>query len=556
MSPADLVSFYFYQFKIFLQMRAFLFYSIITLFTIKSLAQTHTETFQACGLSYTVTSEVKPDNSYKIIIKKDDTNKIEYEVHTNNFEIFGSMFKERFLSQFDPGNSCSEVNKNALLLFGNRLYTKIIAANTDDSPSSIPIAGVLKVMNNLKLHFVQTKTGSGITPVEYKISKVDIEIKDGFIENIKAYIIINNNSIPLVFTNIYAIGFSSLTNFKNLSRIRLYDINSPPLNEPSTDPRYYIILTDLINYDYSLGLDRRDYSPKEGRYVINGNEKMTLYKEETKKLFEAHVFSDFEGLNENSPNGLIQTEISKKIVINTIQYPAKFVFKAFKSFGFLAYITPDVAISKIEQHNKRLKLGDLDSLRLIDTSNSSIKNSLHRYATALDLFEFQSFSAGITGNLLNLTNHNLKYTFFLNFGARLGITPVTDSLTKIDQNKITKTGLTNDYLVNTLQFYPEAIISFLPDERFSLTMTDRLIYLQSANRTIQILSFLKQDVTKISPSTSNWINSFEMLMTIQVNPKSNSKLFGRVRFNSDMKNINNNFKQIQIGYSTYILGSK
>lgn len=237
---------------------------------INVISQTHSETFQACESSYTVISEIKPNKSLKILIKKDDDNQIEYEVRTNDFEIFGNMFRERFLSKFDPQHLCSEINKNALLLYGNRLYTSILAANTVDNEESIPIAGIISVNDKLKLHVSIMGKDYAETPEEYKIQKVDIEIKDGFIENIIAYIIIKNKQ--LAFTNFYAIGFSSITNFKNISKIRLYETHSSPIKSKE-DQQFYLKLSDLIKYEWELGLDRRDYSPKNERIVVKGNEK-------------------------------------------------------------------------------------------------------------------------------------------------------------------------------------------------------------------------------------------------------------------------------------------
>jgi hypothetical protein len=96
----------------------------------------------------------------------------------------------------------------------------------------------------------------------------------------------------------------------------------------------------------------------------------------------------------------------------------------------------------------------------------------------------------------------------------------------------------------------------LPEERFNFSISEKLVYLKPLNQTLQIFSFASDNIQKLIPSRASWLNVIEMLMTIQLNQNGNSKLFGRVRLNSDWKNVNSNFSQIQIGYSTFILGNK
>ena len=312
-----------------------------------------------------------------------------------------------------------------------------------------------------------------------------------------------------------------------------------------------------MSYDYKLEVDRRDYSPKNQSLILDGGTSKILYKAPTNKLFEAHIFTDFIGLNEDKPNGLVQTEVSKRINTNSVQHPINsFLSGLIKSYGIFQYIIPSVTFSKIEQHNKRLLLGDLDSIRNNPGANDTSKfnHNLHRYSTALDLYQHESFSAGWDGNILFFNNNDLKYSFDINFGVRFGITQVTDSVVSPTGNTGVKPNIVNNYSINTMQIYPEIILKFLPEERFNLGLSDRVIYFKPFNPNIQLLEYDKVDNAKIYTKKATWINSVQMLMTIQVN--ENSKLFGKVKFNSEWNNAKNNFAQIQIGYSTYILGNK
>lgn len=547
-------------------------------------AQTHTESLIACDKSYTAKSELQVDNSIKILISDDadTTTKVQFSVKTNDLELFANIFKTRFLT-ITPA-TCSAAELEKFLSIGRKLFLNIIAANVQDTAS--PIAGVLKVKDFAKSEFTyRTINDSGrikgfsrtATWVNLRILKVSAEINNGFIQNIKAYIEFPDSSIRY-FILPFPVGISSVGNFKTYKDTRLIELESPlypkALSQKERkefiakakvakfcfvkiDSSYIIRLNNVIDYDYYLGVDRRDYSPAPIEIVLMGGESKVLHKEQTRKLFEAHIYTDFVGLQEDKPNGLVQVDVKKRININTRQRLSKeWIYWLFRSYGWFHYVSPSVTFSKIEQHNRRLILGDLDSVRFNPGRNdsSSLNKNLHRFATPLDIYQYQSLSAGVDFNIFNLVNHDAKYELAFNIGARLGITPLSDSLTKIKEDTVTKTGFVDHYTLNTLQVYPEIAVRFLPEERFNFSLSGKFVYMRPFNPKVQMVSYSKDDNTLFTPISSSWLNVLELLMSVQVNP--NSKLFGRLRYTYEMKNSKNNFAQIQVGYSTYILGNK
>lgn len=545
-------------------------------------SQTYSESMIVCDNTFLVKSELQQDNSIKMVITNgiDENQKKEYNIKSNDLEFFAKFFKQNFLSTFSTG--CLDVDNDKILSFGRNFFFKMIAANTDDT--SRPVAGIMKIKDSLYIYYRYKYAIDGKEYLfegkgdwqKFKIIKTDIEINNGFIMNMKAYIEYADKTVHY-FILPYPTGISSVGNFKRFTKTKLIEQQSkvPDRNtkdlatmtntissakSASTakklDSAFYIIMGDVIDYDYFLGLDRRDYSPEPLRMLIDGDHAEALHKEETKRLFEAHLFTDFIGLQEDKPNGLVQIELKKRININTTQRISKsWIYWLFRSYGFFHYIEPAVTFSKIEQHNRKLILGDLDSVRQSPTNNNQDFNTnLHRYSSCLDLYQYQWLSAGFNLNIFSLNNHDAKYDLAFNLGARLGITPVTDSITNINDNVISKTGFVNDYSVNSIQFFPEIAIRFLPEERFNFSLSNRLIYMKPLNTDIQVVESNKDNKLQLNPVSSTWLNSFEMLLSIQVN--QNSKLFGRVRFNSELKNMKNNFSQIQVGYSTFILGNK
>jgi hypothetical protein len=518
-------------------------------------SQTISESFIACSKSFTTICENVGNNAIKVIIKdgEDDTNKVEFTITTTSFEVFAASFKQAF-GRLPVPPTCNAEENNRVLSGARELFFKYKAAMTENTVA--PEAGIFKVRDSVYVYQKTKKTSKFARSADpYRVLKVQVEINDGYIENIKATVLVIDKIF--YFTNYYGIGFSSVTNFDRLNSVELFEMHSSPYSKIKPGESLLSIkLHHLIDYDYALELNRRDYSPQNIKFNLEGGQSITLYKQVTKKLFEAHIFTDFIGLKEEKPNGLIQTEVSKKININTVQFRSpSFLFKLFKSLGVFQYVRPSVVFSKIEQHNKRLPLKDLDSIRFspgnIDTSK--FNRSKHRYTTPLELYQYQHLSAGIDANLLSLSNHDLKYNLFLNAGIRLGITQVSDSATQIVGSTISKTGEVNERSINMIQIYPEVILNFLPEERFSLSMIQRMVYLGLFNTDVQMLGFNRPDQTTASSRKYQWLSVSEIMMTIQVN--DNSKLFGRVRFNAELRNFQNNFAQVQIGYSVYILGN-
>ena len=113
-------------------------------------------------------------------------------------------------------------------------------------------------------------------------------------------------------------------------------------------------------------MNANDISPEPTKLNLsNKNDETKLYKEESTKLFEAIVYSDFLGVfDEDNPNGIIQTEVAKKFFINTHrgQITPKGRFFGFlfppiafsEGYGWFEYVNVSAKLSKIEENNKYL----------------------------------------------------------------------------------------------------------------------------------------------------------------------------------------------------------
>jgi hypothetical protein len=535
--------------------------------SLATLPQSYSKTVAIGDENFTYTGTFDTDNSIKVtIVNVDDATKIkEYNFAGSDATIFMSVFQRNFLTIA----TASDAEKDIVLKEGNNLWFQLIAIRPPMQASFAPEAGQLAIASKMKYYisYVNERKKDTVfhSQESYSVQDVSIEFNSGYIENIAATVLIQGK--PRTYINIYGIGFSSIGNQNKLNSIRLYEKgarsfpNKTPMNAAtaarSEDNYTYIILGELLQYKNKLEVDRRDYSPRDTAITVFGGQNVTLYKEETNKLFEARIFSDFIGLQEDKPNGLIQTEVEKRININTIQWQVtRALFPIFKSYGIFQYILPNITLSKLEQHNRHYVLGDLDSIRYNPGTNdtSKLQRHSHRYATPLDLYQHQSFSVGCDLNVLFLANHNLKFNMYFNIGGRLGITPVVDSLTDVTPTSITKTGITREYSINTLQIVPQVKLVFLPEERFNFSMSYQAMYIKPFASGVELLGFTKEDPSKFQLQRNKWLNTMEMLLSFNVNKSGEGKVFARARFISEIANYKSNFAQIQIGYSTYIFG--
>ncbi|SDD37292.1 hypothetical protein [Niabella drilacis] len=540
---------------------------VITAFTFTVIqsanSQSYTETFIVCDRALTIQCEPTLETAIKTSIKQNDSILSSYYTWTTNTEVFAKNFLTHIKGITSLEDSC-KTKDNEMLIFGRELLKNYLT----NMLNTAPVAGTLIVNDSVYVWNAGIIDGRWRSKRKFtsrkKVLRLQAEINDGYLENIVAYIKIGTGTYK--FTLPIPAGITSEENFKKFSRQSLFELKSPPYpitkkskNRYSSDQvQYSIVLEDLLDYNYMLGPKRRDYSPKDTVLDMLGGTSVALHKEETKKLFEAQIYSDFEGLNAEKPNGLIQAEMSKRININSVQrLPLRFIYPTLGTWGYFQYIAPVASVNKVEANNKYLVLSDLDMFieAAGETGSSTFDTNYHRYADVLSLYQHQWISAGTDWNLVYFNNHNLKYEVYLNVGGRFGLSAVSDSLTlKNNEGKLLKTGLVNNYSVSTLQFYPEIKLNFLPEERVCFSLSQKWVYFKTLSPTILQTSFKNNNPELMYPKSSSILGVSELAMGIRTNP--NSRLFGRVRFNWETGNARSNFMQFQVGYATYILGNK
>lgn len=382
------------------------------------------------------------------------------------------------------------------------------------------------------------------------VKDVEIEFSEGFIETIKIIgeIKINGDKREMLFENKYGIGFSTRRNFKDLSKIVLYDSKS--------DNNQFIYLNELLDYDYTVRPMTRDFSPANQVISTLGNQSVVLRKEESSKILEAAVFSDFLGFDKDKPNGLIQTEVSKRV--NLISYRYQLGNKAIKGVGFFQYVRVAGMLSKIEENNRYLQTVSQDSIIKSSTKTDSLLIP-RNYANPLNILQYQNLSLGLDLNLFFLDWPDGKLHFYINGGFRFGRTSIRDSLRSLTtgtQSLVAKTNLVNEYTINHFTFFPEFLLQLLPEERFSILLSYKPQYFSPAFGEPKLQTVNKE--FQIGKRPTKWIETFEIMAYVKLgdlapNSDNNGKLFARWRFNHQKGNIYENYHQLQVGYSFYVL---
>ena len=398
---------------------------------------------------------------------------------------------------------------------------------------------------------------------KFQVDHVQMEFNMGFIERIVVYGNLENNpKETVIFKNVQPIGFSRNTDFDQLQNFELWTESS----NNGGGPVYRMTLSDLVtHYEPKLALNRRDFSPADGTVefdLSSGSKKEELKKKETYQLFEAKVFSDFVGFDDKAANGLIQTEVSKRIAIQTKRRGVRWTssggiknvsrlrhwYHYYFNSGWIQYVEPMVTISKIESNNRTLVLPSRD----LFVNNQYFQE---RYSSTLDIRNYENLSVGLDFNIHTLDLPGAKSTFRFDMGFRYGRTQVVDTIRAVVDGTVDNTDAFRDFGVNTFRWYPKIIWEFLPEERygFSVSNTWNFMYLYSPDiEQVGVPHLYAQTGENQRPNRFNTLSMEAYFNPSVDNPTG--KLFFRYSFNHVPYRWNTNFHQAQVGYSFFLLG--
>lgn len=458
--------------------------------------------------------------------------------------------------------SSDELNRNYLRLKAQYEFAKKMKrADTTSSKTSLDSIKVL--MKNVKRFGSylpgRTQFKENTHFLIFEVKDVSVEFEDGTIKNIFAdLLLVNNkvgndvmvrfrNNVPVTvsgkfdperfqYNKIYA-GISCetyrLLRNRNIQQGSDGQYNDD-INQRTNCGNLFFLLSDLLEYLVVSENDKEDYSPANNVYHLNEqNAVQVLKKEKRSKLLVLKAYTDFIGIRDDQPNGLIQFEASKKL--NFMTRRAQIGKTSYD--GWLTYVEPRIVFSKLERNNKFLYL---DSNRL---KKEDVEADVKRFKVdPLDLLRYSNFNISATLNAYKVNWANAKSSLTVNANFGYHRTAVSDSVAVSDSIAI-KTGDLKTDNINSGILGFTLIYELKPDSRFGIAISYDFSFIRpfSENYTLD-------------PEFRKPIQAFSLDAFLKTNDDG-GRLFFRTRFHQLFNRWNRNFMQVQLGYAMDVFKS-
>jgi hypothetical protein len=357
----------------------------------------------------------------------------------------------------------------------------------------------------------------------------------------------NNSGVPIPYTH-------DRQRFREgLDRFPLYSVIARnPKNQRHASIDYILSLSDVFEDMPEFQLRAENIAPgdtvvtftfPEGNQGSDARSCAQLRKEDTRQLFELKVFTDPLGLAAGKPNGLVQTEISRRVPLAAPKY---YVFNLFR------YAEPVLRMQLLNQEERSLLLSDTtkDSLRVVP--------SMGQLNTA-------TWNTGIKLNLITISNPRAQSEYEINALAHLYSTRISDSLLTsttvtdynytavldssgnavLDSTEVLREGSTRTIrdlgTINSFVYGAELRWRMKPDGRYGFD-----VYAGAAHYV------LLADPAKYQTDLYRF-DRFPSVAFAGIDgwfrPSAADKWFFRARWTGDSHKFTNSFVQLQIGYN-------
>jgi hypothetical protein len=461
----------------------------------------------------------------KFYLYKEDISKgfemTKIEPSENSINIFQTEFKKAFIKlntscindTFKIDSELEDQIKISATQYLFKLYANIINDTTDISL----IVGELKA-NHTVQYYLNESPEKEKQHKEMIVDSVKIKFEEEQIVDIKVTGYINKSDKKLLFQNRIPISYSTKADVSNdlgVNRaIKLFD----------PQDSFYIKMHDVFTNDYKLLNKTENYSPKDQVItIIPGENGKVIMKEKGTDLFLAEVYSDILGLNSSQPNGLIQTEVSKRIYLNRRSY---ILGNKNAYWGFTNCVNPHITISKIEENNKYLE-------------PEYYNGTLH--VNIIDLFKYTSWQTGGEINLIYLgwpRMHSIFYFnagfYFMNIPLRL---PELEEGQKYNEfHDITVNEEDNTINTNITSLFPEINWIISPHSNLSIAYQAKWNFILNPSKDIIVENGCS-------------VLSLRFVASLKLNNNADGQIFFRSYYNFSSKYRAYNFLQNQIGYS-------
>lgn len=337
-----------------------------------------------------------------------------------------------------------------------------------------------------------------------------------------------HNRLPISYSTKFDVSFD----YHVIGSIRLY------CKDRWLDG-YYIRVDELLYNDYKMDNYTDNYSPIDTVLVLRPLEPgKVIFRERLMDIFQARVYTDFVGYDDNNPNGLVQVEISKRINMKTKVIKER---DNINSNEWFRYIIPLVAFNKIEKNNKYLDI--------------SLALNLGNTVTAIDLIKYTNFKAGAQQNIYKYGIPEFHSSFTWDVGLHVLRTGIMQSGETRDTT-IYPSGDTTFFMssrtdlshVLSLGFAPVMLSwNLYPHSHYHLSFLYKMQFIQELSSDLSITD---------KKNGGKWVHQLGLFGGIRTGAAGNGEIFTRITLDMQVNSWDYNFLQGQIGYSFKILSKK
>lgn len=426
--------------------------------------------------------------------------------------------------------------------------------NTDDK-RVCPFGNIIK-KENLKEEAPQKASDSTSHQKNAVETNYRLEVRDAQIrfENGQADIILTGKykDETVTFLNRRPISYSTIgdvaQDYHAGDHIRLYAMSE-------TFDYCFLYFDEVVRNDFRLKNFTDNYSPADTTVLLKPKEPGRLvYKEKITDILQARIYSDLVGLDGETPNGLVQVEISKKVFINTKvrearqPKPVRWLYnklcyvkpcKPYYAYkGFFQSLTPVFTVSKIEQNNKYY-------IANAGSQPSSPGDSTVTVST-IDFYRYANLLTGSQLNIYYRGNKKMHYILYADVAAYVMRTGVDKQIQKIDTSD-QFFALSNQSNVNSLVVSPLILFwDYRPHYNYRI----------SVFYNFQKVYALSDDILQPTGKNARNLQTIGLFAALKFNEDANGELFFRSRLTTGARPKKDNFFQAQIGYTFKLFSRK
>lgn len=467
--------------------------------------------------------------------------------------VFDSTFKQSFQNSTDKQAVFQRQVEELFFYF----YANI----GKELPSDIPKAGTFYISGKC---YARNEDGSSAYYHDYyelsgnhdSISAVDtltidsivFTIEEGRLQNIVVYA--RDSSNLREFTNKTSIAFSRKSNYDNLNYVFLKEIQ-PKWQNSSNNRSVFINLGEVMKYVIAPEVKMWDFSPGDGSYSIRGNSKLTARKAARSELFDGVIYTDLFGRSENSPNGLVQTEIIRSWTLYTAYSSG---LKRINSIP-IDRAALKVVYSKFEENNSVYipePRYDLSRSYLYNEENLPIDSTTTvatvTYASPTKLRQYREYGVyvGLNYGSIEIPDLASRVSFPIYFGfsgSKIG----SNAAKIVDHNLAIDTTLTIRK-VTAREFSLGYRFDFFDDSRISVYMLTTK-YFTFINDKDLIFGHFKYDPPLSKPITLHMNSYWNHEIGLSIKTNDNGRLFMRygIVYDQFSRKVNS-FDYFQVGY--------